>query len=232
MHAYSEVQAQLRDGHPAMAVHTMLRGPLGLPHPAWAKSPLPQDQLSGPGSYMTAPMMPQGPLSKALRSPPPTPKQRADACSRTSTQGQRLLQQQAAALEQTPRVLFSVSDKRHLSSSSEHSEAIVWVETLRDQVDVVGGVDMEIEGVEWLKYIRHREDWKGIVGTGVVARESCYVSECDRRKCNRRTGIFVTRSDGSSVCMHPPKFSTPNVTRRMQWLHAPTKRPAVPARSS
>jgi len=99
---------------------------------------------------MMAPMMHQGPLIKALRSPPPTPKQRADACSRILTQGQQLLHHQAAALEPTPSVLLSVSDKRQLSSSREHSKAIVgWVLTMRDHVDVVGGgVDMDIEVVE------------------------------------------------------------------------------------
>ena len=47
--------------------------------------------------------------------------------------------------------------------------------------------------------------WRGIVGTGVVACEFCCVIEWNRRKCSRRTGIFVTRSDGSSECLHPPR---------------------------
>ena len=118
---------------------------------------------------MTAPMMRQGPLIKALRSPTPTPKQRADAWSRISTQGQHLLHQQAAALEPTPRVSFSVSSKRHLNSSNEHSEAIVaWAETMRDQMDVVGGVDMEIEVAE-----RFNRSDTARIGRAVLAGRGC-----------------------------------------------------------
>ncbi len=64
---------------------------------------------------------------------------------------------------------------------------------------------MENEGVEWRQYIRPREDWQDTVGTGVVACEFCSVIVWDRRAYNRWTGILVTRSDGSSVCSHPPE---------------------------
>ena len=90
---------------------------------------------------------------------------------------------------------------------------------------------METEGLEWSQYIRLRGDWQDIVGTGVVACELCSVIAWHRRTCNRRTGILVTRSDGSSVCLHSPKARRTKRPRRMQGLLTPTKRPAVPARS-
>ena len=167
----------------------MLHSPPGLPHPAsWAPSPYPQ-----------AP-------SKTLRPTPPT--QRVDAGSRSQTKGEQWSHKQTIALP-TPRELFSVKDaEQFVSSRRGHLDASVWVETLRDSMDGVGGVDLEVAGLEWRQYIRHHEDWRSIVGTGVVACELCSITSWDRWTCSRRTGILVTRSDGSSMCMHTPKTRT------------------------
>ena len=102
-------------------------------------------------------------------------------------------------------ILLSVDTPRTGWASISHRSAHDFLEALRVRSSGPGFMDLtDNTAFDWRTYLLYREDYKKIIGTGVVGFGFQRFNWIDPRTEELRTDFVVLRQDGSAVRLHPP----------------------------